>query len=114
MIAISANGYIMSLSDCYGGRASDQFICSDSGFYKHLDHGDEVMADRGFQIREDLLFYYCTLNVPPGARVKSRMTSAECARTKSVANLRIHVERAINRMKEFKMSFIIYTHIIPC
>ena len=58
LIAISPNGYIMFLSDCFGGRTSDQYICNDSGFYKLLDPGDEVMADRGFQIKEDLLFYY--------------------------------------------------------
>ena len=41
--------------------------------------------------------------MPPGARVKSQMTVAECEKTKSVANLRIHVERAIIRIKEFKI-----------
>ena len=61
------------------------------------------MADGGFQIREDLLHNYCTLNVPPGARVKSQMTVEECEKTKAIANLRIHVERAINRMKTFRL-----------
>jgi len=61
------------------------------------------MADRGFQIQEDLLHYYCKLNVPPGARVKSQMTAEECKKTKEIANLRIHVERAMNRIKEFKI-----------
>ena len=61
------------------------------------------MADRGFQIKEDLLHYYCSLSIPPGARVKSQMTSGECKTAKEVANLRIHVERAINRLKEFKI-----------
>ena len=103
LVAISPHGYIMYLSDSYGGRTSDQYICSNSGFYKLLDPGDEVMADRGFQIKEDLLHYYCSLNVPPGARAKSQMTVAECRQTKMVANLRIHVERAINRIKEFKL-----------
>ena len=103
LIAISPNGYVMFLSDCFGGRTSDQYICNDSGFYKPLDPGDEVMADRGFHIKEDLLCYYCSLNVPPGARVKSQMTAAECKKTKAVANLRIHVEHAINRIKEFKI-----------
>ena len=93
----------MFISDCYGGRASDQFICQDSSFYKHLKPGDEIMADRGFQIQEDLLYHYCSLSIPPGARVKSQMTAAECKKTKKVANLRIHVERAIKRIKEFKI-----------
>ena len=35
--------------------STDKFICSDSGFYDLLDRGDEIMADRGFQIREELM-----------------------------------------------------------
>jgi len=46
---------------------------------------------------------FCTLSVPPGARVKAQMTTAECKKTKDVANLRIHVERAINRIKTFRI-----------
>ena len=50
-----------------------------------------------------MLHYFCTLVVPPGARVKSQMTEAECKKTKEVANLRIHVERAINRIKFYRI-----------
>ena len=93
----------MFLSDGYGGRTSDVFICQDSSFYRKLEYGDEIMADRGFQIREDLLNYYCTLSIPPGARLKDQMTAAECKKTKEIANLRIHVERAINRIKTYRI-----------
>jgi len=103
LVGISPTGFITFLSDCYGGRASDKFITKDSGFYNLLERGDEVMADRGFQIQEELLLNFCKLIVPPGARVKSQMTSSECLKTKKVANLRIHVERAINRIKCFRI-----------
>jgi hypothetical protein len=55
LIGIAPNGYITFLSKCYGGRASDKFITNDSGFYDLLERDDEVMADRGFQIKEELL-----------------------------------------------------------
>ena len=103
LIGISPTGFISFLSDCYGGRASDKFICSDSGFYDCLDLYDEIMADRGFQIKEELMMKFCTLSVPPGARVKSQMTNSECKTTKDVANLRIHIERAINRIKTYRI-----------
>ena len=93
----------MFLSDCYGGRTTDQSICKYSNFYNLLEAGDELMADRGFQIKEDLLLYYCSLSVPPGARIKARFTMSECEKTKEVANLRLRIERAINRLKEFKI-----------
>ena len=61
------------------------------------------LADRGFQMKEELMLKFCTLSVPSGARVKAQMTTAECKTTKDVANLRIHVERAINRIKTFRV-----------
>ena len=103
LIGISPTGFITFISSCYGGRTTDKFICSDSGFYDLLDRGDEIMADRGFQIREELMLRFCKLTVPPGARVKAQMTSAECGKTKKVANLRIHVERAINRIETYRI-----------
>ena len=46
---------------------------------------------------------HCTLIVPPGARIKSQVTNLELRKTKKIANLRIHVERAINRIKSYKI-----------
>ena len=61
------------------------------------------MTERGFQIKEELLLHFCSLEVPADARMKSQMTSAEVKKTKDVANLRIHVERAINCIKSFRI-----------
>ncbi|XP_057290195.1 uncharacterized protein LOC130612874 [Hydractinia symbiolongicarpus] len=76
LVGISHSGYITFLSDCYGGRASVNFITNNSGFYDLLESDDEVMADRGFQIREELMLRFCKLVVPPGARVKSQITNS--------------------------------------
>ena len=103
LIGIAPTGYITFLSDCYSGRASDKHICNDSGFFDLLERGDEIMADRGFQITEELLLRFCSLSVPPGARTKAQMTEEECKKTTDIANLRIHVERAINRIKTFRI-----------
>ena len=61
-----------------------------------------VMDDRGFQIKEELLLRFCRLQVPPGARGKSQMTTDECKKTKDIASLRIHFEKAINRINFFE------------
>ena len=61
------------------------------------------MADNSFQIKKELMLKIYTLNVQPGARVKAQMTTTECKTTKDVANLRIHVELAINRIKTFRI-----------
>ncbi|XP_047137527.1 uncharacterized protein LOC124814027 [Hydra vulgaris] len=102
LVGISPNGFITFLSDCYGGRCSDNFITKDSGFYDLLERDDEVMADREFQIQEELLLRFCTLIVPPGARLKSQMMQ-NAKKNKKIANLRIHVERVINRLKTYRI-----------
>ena len=68
-----------------------------------MERGDQVMADRDFQIKEELLLNFCSLEVPPGARMKSQITSAEAKNTKDLANLRVHVECPINRIKSFRI-----------
>ena len=70
LVVISPSGFTTFLSSCYGGRASDKFITKDS-FYELLECDDVVMAERGFQIQEDLLLHFRKLQVPPGARTKS-------------------------------------------
>ena len=94
LIGISPTGFVTFLSDCYSGRASDKYICNSSGFFDLLERDDEVMADRGFQIREEHLLRFCKLSIPPGARTKAQMTTPECIKTKHIANLRIHVEHS--------------------
>ena len=61
------------------------------------------MADRGFQIEENLLLWFCNLQVPPRAQTNSQMTKKQVQKTREIANLRIRVERAINRMKNYRI-----------
>ena len=104
VVGISPSGFITFLSSCYVGRASDKFITKDSDFYDFPERGDVVMVERGFQIKEDLLLHFCNFQVPPGARAKSQMTKKkEVQKTKETANFRIHVERAINRIKNYQI-----------
>ena len=82
LVGISPTGYVTFWSDCYGGRASDRYIVQDSGFYDLLEREDMVMVDRGFPIHEELLLRFCSLQVLPGARAKSQMTTDECKKNK--------------------------------
>ena len=60
-----------------------------------------VMADREFQIHEELLLRLCNLQLPPGARAKGQILTDECKKAKEIAS--IHVERANNRIRFFQM-----------
>ena len=60
------------------------------------------MADHGFTIADMLDLRGVTLNIPP-TKVKNQLTPSELTTTRRIANLRIHVERAIGRIKNFKL-----------
>ena len=61
------------------------------------------MADRGFPIQEDLLLHGAKLLIPPPSSGITQMIRSEVQKTKAVANARIHVERAIGRMKRYSI-----------
>ena len=58
------------------------------------------MADKGFQI-QDILPFRVTLNIPPFLGGDSKMAEEDVVRTQQIASLRIHAERAINKIKNF-------------
>jgi hypothetical protein len=101
LVAITPNGAISYVSPAYGGRASDVYIASDSGFLDYLVPYDEVMADRGFKIPAELMMRMVTLCIPPSSFASMQMLPAEVRKTSSIANVRIYVEQAIGRMKVF-------------
>ena len=103
LVGIAPNGHISFLSDTWGGRASDQHIVRQSGFLELVEPGDVIMADRGFTIREDLLLRGATLEIPPPSSGIEQMSRRNVLKTKAIANARIHVERAIGRMKTFSI-----------
>ena len=94
LVVITPRGKIGFLSKAWGGRASDSHIVLKSSFLDTVEPYDLYMADRGFPIADDLLLKRAELLLPPGARGREQMTAADVAKTKVVANLRIHVERA--------------------
>lgn len=101
LIGIAPNGAISFLSKYYRGRMSDRQIVRESSFLDLIDPGDIILADRGLPIREELLLRYANLVIPPPGSGIQQMTRENVEKTKSIANVRIHVERAINRIKWF-------------
>ena len=69
-VGISPNGFTTFSLDCCGGRASEKYITKYNGFYNLLERGNHVMADRGFEIKEELLLHFCSLEAPSDAQMK--------------------------------------------
>ena len=72
LIAISLTGAIIFVSKCWGGRVSDKYLTLQSGFLDHLVPGDMVLADRGFDIANELALYGASLAIPPFTRGKDQ------------------------------------------
>ena len=91
------------LSPLYGGQVSDIHIVRDSGFLGILEPFDPVMADRGFKIKTELAMKQCNLAIPPSAAEGAQMLSNDVKETSNIANVRIYVEQAIGRLKDFRI-----------
>ena len=66
-----------------------------------LDLGDDVMADKGFDIQDDFAAKGVTVNIPSFLKGKTQFSREEMEHNKKIASLRIHVERCIERTKNW-------------
>ena len=76
-----------------------------SGFIQKLEgrSGISIMTDRGFTIKDQLYEIGIGLNIPPFLEGRLQLPAAEVKKGRQIASLRIHVERAIGRIKNFSI-----------
>ena len=95
LLGITPQGVISYVSDTWGGRVSDKYITQNCGILNHLIPGDVVLADRGFDIAESVGLMQAQLNIPAFTKGKPQLSAVEDHETRTIANVRIHVERVI-------------------
>ena len=103
LIGIAPHGHVTFVSNVFEGSISAQAITEQSGLLEYLEHGDSVMADKGFDIKDVLLQYGVRLNIPPFRQGEMQMTPEDLMSTKKIAGVRIHVERKMQRIKSYKI-----------
>ncbi|CAN7943039.1 unnamed protein product [Ixodes pacificus] len=103
LIGITPNGAVSFVSKCWFGRSSDKKLVQSSGFLDKLADGDVILADRGFLIKEDVARRGVRLEVPALTRGKKQLPAREGEEAPQISKLRIHVERAIGRMKVYRI-----------
>ncbi|XP_048249289.1 uncharacterized protein LOC125371546 isoform X1 [Haliotis rufescens] len=111
LIGIAPHGPITFISSLYEGCISDKEITKQSGLLSLLEVGDGVMADKGFLIDDLLHSTGAHLIIPPFLSKSNdyQFTRKDVENTQEISRLRIHVERAIRRVKEYH----IFDGIIP-
>ena len=73
------------------------------------EEGDATMADKGFLISDVCTPRDVSPIILPFKKQKKRFLPHEVEATKTIANLRIHVEREMERIKNFR----ILTGVVP-
>lgn len=110
LIAISPQGTITFVSKAWGGRTSDQYITENCGILDNLLPGDEVLADRGFNVEDAFRFYCAKIATPPFTRGKSQLSKLEVDTARQLSRVRIHVERVIGLLRQ---KYTILQGILP-
>ncbi|XP_078606457.1 uncharacterized protein LOC144879100 [Branchiostoma floridae x Branchiostoma japonicum] len=103
LVGITPYGAVSFLSSSWGGRISDKDITLKSRFYNKVEYGDMIMADRGFTISEELALKGATLVMPPFTTGRTQLPGRIVQDARQISTLRIHVERAIERIKNFQI-----------
>ena len=103
LLGIAPSGAITFISELYEESISDKEILRRSGILnKNLwDDNDSIMADRGFTIQNEQALLNVELNIPSFLGGRAQLSEAEVKENQTIASLRIHVEKAITRMKKF-------------
>ena len=102
LVGISPPSAFTLVSQLWSGGVSDRHITMKSGLIDKLEPNDDCMADRGFNIRDLVTKRRATLNIPPFSKGKQLSVKA-CTQNRRIAAVRIHVETAIQRLKNFKV-----------
>jgi hypothetical protein len=104
------SGWITFVSHLYPGRTSDKEITQRSYFCQLIELGDQYLADKGFEIHELIALRRGSLYIPPKRfSVTDQFTEGQCFEKMSIANVRIHVERGIKRIKAWN----IFSQVLP-
>ena len=103
VVGITTSGAFCYVSGAYGGRMTDNAVVRKSGLLDVLreqryPEGAEILADRGFNgLETDLIKIGMFLATP-----ETRFSKEDAEFATETTNVRIHVERAIGGLKEWK------------
>jgi hypothetical protein len=103
LIGISPLMLPVFASDIFPGSISDEEIVWISGILKHAHHGDRWLADKRFLIQDLLDSYGVRIDTPEKLKNKKQFSRLEDITNRQNAQARVHVERAIRRVKLFRI-----------
>ena len=103
LVACTPAGAVSFLSEGWGGRVSDKQITIESGFLEKIEHGDQILADRGFTVDKEIATQGGILEIPAFTKGRVQLSAQDVDGSRQTANVRIHIERVIGRMRKFNI-----------
>ena len=82
LIGITPSGATAFISELFSGSTSDKEITVKSGLLNLLQAGDEIMADKGFLIQDELASVGALLTIPAFLKGRKQFTKEEAEKTK--------------------------------
>lgn len=100
LVGIAPHGPFTFISSLFSGSISDVELTKVSGLVDLLEPGDAVMADKGFTIGKLLGEHQVQLIIPHFLSSRGQFSTVEVVENDAITSCRVHVERAIRRVKE--------------
>jgi len=101
LVGVAPNATITFVSELYPGSVSDKQIVVHSKVLDQMQPGDLILADKGFLLH-DVLPQGVIVNILPFLTMQ-QFSKEQVIETTRIARARIHVERAIQRLKVFRI-----------
>ncbi|XP_068742323.1 uncharacterized protein [Montipora capricornis] len=93
LIGITPGGATAFVNELFPGSNSDKEITVKGGLLNLLQAGDEIMADKGFLIQDELASVGALLTIPAFLKGHKQFTKEEA--------VHVHVERCMERIKNW-------------
>lgn len=97
------SGSISYISPSFGGCASDRYITEQCQISDKFHPGMIALVDRGFNVQDIFLSRQVRVVFPPFKGKATQFSKEQVFCSKDIAKARIHIERAIGRIKEFDL-----------
>jgi len=101
LIGCAANGSVNFISPGVEGAMSDRELFKRSGIMDLLEKGDMLLVDRGFTVQDLVDSMNVKVLHPPFLKGRKKLSAVEELLNKKISSARVHVERAIRKIKCF-------------
>ena len=86
------------------GRVSDKQIPKESGFFINVSTVGCILADRGFNAKEEVSALEAKRKIPSFTKGKEQLSDDEVDSSRRLSSVQIHVECVIGRIKKFRLA----------